>query len=404
MLQEPMFRAAGDTAAGAGAADRRQEPQHRGRSCCAWCRRPGPAAGADASSGRALRRPAGGAALLLGSCPGDSEVERASPVRHVAFGGSDIAVDPCMRGSGADVAVDRRGGGPREGGSPHHCVQETIAPCGRRHCAVWQETLLRAARAVAPGAGHTVGDVAAGGRVRSRRAPSGRWQKPLRWAAGRCAGRQEPAPDGKSSCARRQELRSVGRQYMLRRAAGDTVANGKRPCSGPQEPSLRGATGDCALCGMSCAVRQGSKSRCGRLQDVLRAAGHAAASGRSSRTGGRSHTTGAGSVGSARRQETLLRVAGKEPMHRAASVIVPDGSRFCRWQEPLRRAAGAQTPGGKSRCAVRQKLLLLRAAVTVAPGGRRHCANSKAHAPAIGVAALGRKRRCCLRQEPLHRE
>ena len=39
------------------------------------------------------------------------EVERASPVRDAAFGGSDVAVDPCLRGSDGDVA-GRRGGGP----------------------------------------------------------------------------------------------------------------------------------------------------------------------------------------------------------------------------------------------------------------------------------------------------
>ena len=152
-----------------------------------------------------------------------------------------------------------------------------IAPCGRRNCAVWQETLRRVA-----------GDTAVGGKSRCAGCRTHGW--------GRCCGRQGTQPPR----AERQaaEATMMGGR-TLRRAAGDTVANGKRPCSGPQEPPFRGATGDCALCGRSCAVRQGSKSRCGRRQDV-------AASGRSCRTGGRSRTTGAGSVASARRQETLL--------------------------------------------------------------------------------------------------
>ena len=298
----------------------------------------------------------------------------------------DIAVDPCMRGSDADVAVDRRGGGPREGATH-------IIACGRRHCAVRQKTLRRVA-----------GDTAAGGKSRcagcrthGRGRCCGQGTQPpraerqaaeattmggrtLRRAAGAAA------PDGKRLCARRQELRSVGRQYTLRCAAGDTVANGKRPCSGPQEPPLRGATGDCALCGRSCAVRQGSKSRCGRRQDV-------AAGGRSCRTGGRSRTTGAGSVASASRQETLL----------GWSVTVPGGSRFCRWQEPLhrngmshctgwqeplRRAAGAQAPGGKSRRSARRKETLRRAAA----------------APGAGDTAAGVRNCCAGRQETLRQQ
>ena len=285
-----------------------------------------------------------------------------------------------------------------------------IAPCGRRHCAVWQETLQE----------DTVGDVAAGGRSppraeRQAAEATTMGGRTLRRAAGAAA------PDGKSLCARRQELRSVGRQYTLRRAAGDTVANGKRPCSGPQEPPLRGATGDCALCGRSCAVRQGSKSRCGRRQDVA-AGGRTRCCERQKLPNRRQEPHHRGRIrclGSA--AGDTIGVAGKEPMHRAASVIVPDGSRFCRWQEPLHRngmshctgwqeplrrcgwspGAGRQEPPlrqAEGDAAPRQKLLaleiLLRAAGTVAPGGRRHCANSRAHAPATGAAALGRNKTC----------
>ena len=68
MLLEAHVRAAGDTAAGAGAATGGRSRSTGGGSCCAWCRRPGPAAGADAPSGRALRR-AAGALHALGFVP-----------------------------------------------------------------------------------------------------------------------------------------------------------------------------------------------------------------------------------------------------------------------------------------------------------------------------------------------
>ena len=180
-----------------------------------------------------------------------------------------------------------------------------------------------------------------------------------------------------------------------------------RRAAGQQEP-LRQATGRC----------------CGRQDTLLRAA-------RSRRTGGRSRTTGVGSVARLGGRDTIG-VAGKEPMHRTASVIVPDGSRFCRWQEPLhrngmshctgwqeplRRAAGAQGAG-------RQEPPLRQAEGDAAPCGRSSsrwrycCGRQELLRRAAGDTAptaepmrrrqeplhWGRIRRCCLRQEPLHRE
>ena len=81
-------------------------------------------------------------------------------------------------------------------------------------------------------------------------------------------------------------------------------------------------------------------------------------------------------------------------MHRAASVIVPDGSRFCRWQEPLHPngmshcTAGAQVPGGKRRRSARRKETLRRAA----------------EAPRAGDAAAGGRNCCAGRQETLRQQ
>ena len=254
-----------------------------------------------------------------------AEMERGThnAVVKLTVDSSPLAILLSVKGEGAAGAASLRATGD-------------IAPCSRRHCAVQQETLLRAARVHAPG---------------------------------------------------RRSLRSAGRQEIVRYA--------------------------------------GSKSRCGRRQDVA-AGGSAVASGRSCRTGGRSRSTGAGSVASARRQETLLRVAGKEPMHRAASVIVPDGSRFLRWQAgaappcscspgagrqepPLRQAEGDAAPCGRSSsrwryCCGRQELL--RQQQSPCAGDRSRCTWSeepprRAAGHTVGDVAAGGRRRCCKRRVPL---
>ena len=193
---------------------------------------------------------------------------------------------------------------------------------------------------------------------------------------GRCAGQQEPlhrvarahAPGGKS-CALLDDSRrcAVRQETLLQTARGHARAASSAP--GRQE-IVRFAAG-AAPCGRAArAAAAGDRT-------LLRAAGHAAASGRSCGTGGRSRSTGAGSV---------AKVAGAaapkrhEALHRVAGAAAP-----CGW-----------SPGVGRRCARRKELL---------PCGRSSsrcycCGRQELLRWAAGDTAPTAKPR--RRQEPLH--